>query len=428
MKTILLALAVSALALAPRRADAAEAAAAAPDTLRFRPVPREREGPGAEDEAHFGHGDPWLRPGSDQRLLTEPDQWRAEGRRYTRTDLVLDYNRVDPLRIGLKWEAQAPGTLYPRVGARLAYATVRERVLYGLQIEQPLVASGRYAVGVSIDRATDHNPLQQVEDFENSLAFLFARTDNRDYFEREGYGAYLVWRVPDFSTISAHLRSDDERSIPLYENARSWFYRDRDLRPNPAIDEGTAHTASMRLERLNRRRLLRAGIYHHLELERAGGRLGGDFDYTRLLGDVRAVLRVSPASTLILRGVAGHTASGALPFQRQMVAGGVDGLRAHEFDQYRGDQMLMGQAEVVVGLWRLRTRSFEAGLHAMGFIDSGRAWFDPGHLWNADRQRYAADAGFGLGTSEDNLRVYFAKNLQEPSSNVVISVRIQRPF
>ena len=295
MKTILLALAVSALALAPRRADAAEAAAAAPDTLRFRPVPREREGPGAEDEAHFGHGDPWLRPGSDQRLLTEPDQWRAEGRRYTRTDLVLDYNRVDPLRIGLKWEAQAPGTLYPRVGARLAYATVRERVLYGLQIEQPLVASGRYAVGVSIDRATDHNPLQQVEDFENSLAFLFARTDNRDYFEREGYGAYLVWRVPDFSTISAHLRSDDERSIPLYENARSWFYRDRDLRPNPAIDEGTAHTASMRLERLNRRRLLRAGIYHHLELERAGGRLGGDFDYTRLLGDVRAVLRVSPA-------------------------------------------------------------------------------------------------------------------------------------
>jgi hypothetical protein len=31
---------------------------------------------------------------------------------------------------------------------------------------------------------------------------LLARTDHRDYFEREGGGVYLSWRVPDFSTVS----------------------------------------------------------------------------------------------------------------------------------------------------------------------------------------------------------------------------------
>jgi chorismate synthase len=34
----------------------------------------------------------------------------------------------------------------------------------------------------------------------------------------------------------------------------------------------------------------------------------------------------------------------------------------------------------------------------------------------------------GLALSEDGLRVYFAKNLQEPDSDIVISLRLQRPF
>jgi hypothetical protein len=38
------------------------------------------------------------------------------------------------------------------------------------------------------------------------------------------------------------------------------------------------------------------------------------------------------------------------------------------------------------------------------------------------------DGGFGLGTAEDNLRVYFAKNLREPDSGFVISARLRRPF
>ncbi len=411
----------------PPRALAA--AGVTPDTLRFAPVPRDHDPERWEYRAHFGHPAPWLRTPIGDHLLTDPDEWRSQGRRAGRINGTFDYNRVDPLRLGLGAEFQRPGTRRARLGARLEYATGRDRTLYGIQIEQPLVRSGRYAVGAVVARVTGHNDLQQVEDPENSLALLLARTDHRDYFEREGRGAYVAWRVPDFSTVSVHLRSDDYRSIPLDRGTRSWFYRDRDLRPNPAIDPGTARSLLLRLERLaHRTRGTHAGLYHGIELEWAGGRLGGDFSYTRALADVRGVLRLSPATTLNLRSVAGHAFAGTLPDQKQFVTGGVDGLRAHTIGEFRGNEMLLGQAEAVIGLWHLRSRGFEGGLHAIVFLDAGRAWPDPERAWDLGRQHLAADAGVGLGTSEDNLRVYVAKNLQQPGSDPVISVRLQRPF
>jgi hypothetical protein len=275
----------------------------------------------------------------------------------------------------------------------------------------------------------DHNDLQQVEDVENSLALLFARQDYRDYFEREGYGAYLSWRVPDFSTIGVHIRNDRYHSLSLDRGTRSFFFRDRPLRANPAVDEGEAHGVQVRLERLAHRTYrTRAGLYHRIDLQRSGYGLGGDFEFTRLLVDLRSVLRLSPATTLSLRGVGGHHFTGLLPIQKQFTAGGVDGLRAHAFAQYRGDEMVLGQAEYTIGLWRLRSPIFEGGLQTIAFVDAGRAWFDPEHRWDIGRQHIQADGGFGLATSEDGLRVYFAKNLRESSSDFVVSVRLQRPF
>ena len=70
-------------------------------------------------------------------------------------------------------------------------------------------------LGVDVSRRTDHGDLQQIDDVENSLLLLVAHEDWRDYFEREGVGAYLSWRVPDFSTVSVHVRSDRYRSLAV---------------------------------------------------------------------------------------------------------------------------------------------------------------------------------------------------------------------
>lgn len=407
-----------------------------PDTLTFEPLSAPWDSAGAEPrlpgsvELRIDDESKWLRAPVGDQLLTAPEPWRdRHGRRFSNIDLSLDYNRVDLLRYGLHAQAQQPESMYPRLGARLDYATGRRRVLYGVQVEQPLLPPARFVLGVGMVRRTDHPDLQQVDDLENSLALLVAHEDWRDYFEREGLGAYLAWRVPDFSTVSAHLRSDQYRSLVMSRHVRSWLHTDRPLRGNPAIDEGEAHRALLRLERLaHRTSRMRGGLYHWIELQRAGGQLGGDFDFTRALADVRSVLRLSPAVTLALRAVGGATLSGELPSQERFAVGGVDGLRAHRIGAFRGDQMALVQAEYTVGLWQVRARGVEGGLHAIVFADAGTAWNNPGDTWDVAAQKFAVDGGFGLATSEDDVRLTFARNLQDPDSEFVVGLRLNRPF
>ncbi|MEO5987731.1 MAG: BamA/TamA family outer membrane protein [Candidatus Eisenbacteria bacterium] len=430
---VLLVFAVSAAsALIPAGAHAAEALA---DTMTVMAEGWPVDSAGAEPHdpgsvTVWARGEPeWLKTPFGDNLLTHPDLWRSSHQQGRDLHLSFDYNRVDLIRYGLAFQAQRPETMYPRMGARIEVASARRRILYGAQLEQPLLPTARFAVGVSVVRRTDHSDLQQTEDIENAAALLFARTDYRDYFEREGYGAYLSWRVPDFSTVSVHGRRDQYRSLMASSHVKSLFRRHRQLRPNPAIDEGEARSVLIRLERLaHRTDRTRAGLYHWVEAEKSGGDLGGDFEFTRVIADLRSVLRLSPASTLSLRGVAGATPSGSLPLQKQFTAGGVDGLRAHPQGSLRGEQIALAQAEYTLGLWRVRTKGFEGGLHAIAFADAGAAWDDANHGYAVHSQKFALDGGFGLATSEDELRVYLAKDLQNPASDLVISVRLQRPF
>jgi hypothetical protein len=414
----------------PAASAGERAASAVPDTLEFVPVPGDSAefAPGAEPDRGT-ESDSWVRPPFGEGLLTDREHWRARGGRFHTAQLLLDYNRVDRLRLGIRHQIQVPEAMAPRLGARIEYAFGRERTLYGFQLEQPVVRPGRIAVGATLVRRTDHNELQQVDDLENTLALLLWRYDYRDYFERNGFGAYVSWRVPDFSTVSIHVRRDEYRSLPLDAGTGSWIHRSRPLRDNPPIDDGETHSVLLRLEHVaHATRHTHAGLYHWVELERAGGGLGGDFTYTRLLGDLRSVMRLSPASTLMLRGAVGHTASGTLPPQREFPIGGVDALRAHAFGQFRGDRLALAQAEYTIGLWRLRTHGLRAGLHAIAFVDAGRAWSGPGHGWNIQDQRIAIDGGFGLAAGEDNLRLYLAQDLQNTGADPVLSLRLHRPF
>ena len=397
---------------------------AEPDTLQFEPL--ELSSQDQPDE---------LRPiesrhPSRRRWLNVPfHEYLLEGRHDMPSrhrgqfDAILDYNRVDELRLGLEQQVQGSWTFSPRFATRLEYATGRRRWLYGAQLEQPLEAGNHLAVGVAMLRATDHLDLNQVQDFENSLALLFGRTDSRDYFEREGAEAYLAARWPGVTIASVHVRNDRYRSL-VERNVQSWFHRDRELRPNPPIEDGEMRAIALRLERHARRG---GGIYHWIEVESAGNGLGGDFQYRRAVADLRSAIRLAPAMGLHLRALGGSTLTGELPPQREFTIGGVDGLRAHSFGAFRGDQVALGQLEYVVGFGRMR-RGDLGGLHVIAFADAGNAWRNADHRWDVDQQRFDLDGGFGLGTAEDNLRVYFAKDLREPDSDFVISARLQRPF
>ncbi len=399
---------------------------AAPGSIVFTPQSAASDSAHPGDSALFrllpGDEGDWRRAPYGDDLLTHPDAWRARHpSRATQFDVTLDYDRVDLLRCGIAVQAQKPQTMLPRLGGLLAYASGRRRTIYGVQLEQPLLPTARFVLGVDASRRTDHGDLQQIDDTENSLLLLTVREDWRDYFEREGAGVYLSWRVPDFSTVSLHLRNDDYRSLAASGHVTSWWQTDRILRDNPAIDDGDAHRVIVRLERLAKHtRRGRSGLYHWIEFEGAGGALGGDFDYSRALADVRSIVRLSPATTLTLRGVGGSGLHGAVPAQRQFTLGGVDGLRAHAFGSFHGDRVALAQFEYSAGVRPFRARAFAAGPQVLVFLDTGAAW---NHATAGDlaAQHFAADGGVGLATADDDVRLTCARNLQRPDSGVVVS-------
>lgn len=400
------------------------------DTLRFVPMTDDSTAAGHPRATGREHRlyDNWRRPPRGDRALTDLVEWRRRAESGSRMQILADYNRVDPLRLGLNLEGGPIAGYVPRIGGRYEYAFGRERALYDLQIEEPLQRAGRVVVGATLARRTDHPDLQQTEDAENSLALLFARQDYRDYFEREGGDVYVQARFRKWTMASAHWQADRWRSLAERRDTRSWFYLDRPLRANPAIDDGDTRLVTVRFERLARRTASgRPGIYHLVEIERAGGGLGGDFTYTRALADLRGVVRLSPSAALAVRALGGTTMSGRLPPQRDFTLGGVDGLRAHAVDAFRGNQAALAQAEYTIGLWHTATPWFEGGLHAIAFVDAGRAWRGPDH-WDATRQRMKTDGGVGLSTAEDNLRVYVARDLQASRAKILVSLRMQRPF
>ncbi len=409
---------------APAAESAPGDSTAVSDSLIFKPLPEDSEQPDEPLVLNAYSGRRRTYYGDD--LISEPGT--GPGGFYG-FDVVGDYNRVDRVRLGLRYEIQPRDATLPRIGARAEYAFQRDRALYGVQLEQPFPKHAPLAIGVSMMRITDHFDLQHTDDVENSLTLAVDHMDYRDYFERESYGAYLSYRIPRITTASIRYRTDTFRSLPDEGKPWSVFDEDEPIRVNPAIDDGEARLVAWRFERQRYRHPgSESGFYHWIDIERAGRGMGGDFSYVRLLADLRSVVRLSPATTLALRGVAGHNASGTLPIQRQFTLGGVDGLRAHPNARYRADQIVLAQLEYTVGLWRLRSEYFDGGLHAIVFLDSGAAWSNPANEFDPDRQHFQTDAGFGLSTSEDNVRVYFAKNLLEPDSDFLVTVRLQRPF
>src|SRR5262245_17564000 len=310
------------------------------DTLDFEPIHRDLD---VDSEQRLYDQTPshrdfhvegvWLQPPFRMPLSANRETLPLRHPGQSNWGIAFDYNRVDEVRTGVTYETQAWGEMAPRIGGRAEYAFGRDTWLYGAQLEQPLEPGNHVALGVSMYRRTDHIELQQVSDLENSLALLFGRQDYRDYFEREGFGGYLALRWPGVTTFSLPGRNDKYRTLDT-ASPTSWFHKNHPLRDNPPIDDGEAHVASVRLEHVHPGM---EGFHHWVDLEIAGEGMGGDFNYRRLLADLRSVVRLSPAMSLSLRGVVGSGLRGTLPSQRGFTVGGVDGLRAHPFATFRGD-------------------------------------------------------------------------------------------
>jgi hypothetical protein len=309
----------------------------------------------------------------------------------------LDITRYDARRF-----------LHTNAYLRGGYGFSSHDVRWAAGVRQPLGPGGRLFLGYEAHDLTDSDDGFRVALFEEAPALILGAPQAAGYFRRRGHEAYAFYSARPDLQLGATFRSDDHESLhdedASAEEAR-WDAAQgglsRSLVGTVRYARGGALFAT---PRRRREALLLRDLYGtRLEpgnvlraeatFEWASPSLGGDFDYRRLLAQVKGE-HVASARVRLRARALGAVTGGRVPPQRQPALGGPGTLRARETQEFEGDHAALLNLEAA-----LATRARLPGLVA--FYDGGMAWGGPrSEGWRSD---------LGLGLEWPAQRAFFVR-------------------
>ena len=326
----------------------------------------------------------------------------------------IRYNRVEGLVLGarflpLEWGDYEQAKAYGQVGYAFELKKIRYEV--GAEIRPFGNAFNEeydFKFGFSYRSNTASNDIWKVSWAENTVSSLLFEYDYMDYYQVEGFTVYGVQRLSPFAQISAGYRSEDYSSL---NNNTSWsLFGGNEFRLNPSINEGKMNSVVVALEGgriAGLHRIPRGGAFR-LEAELGEG-FGGDFSYTRYLGDVRFYLPLSKYNGFSFRFRAGQTTDGT-PFQKQFTLGGIGSVRAFPQNSFIGNRMLLGNVEYAIQGLAPLDEIFD-DLQFFGFADAG--WVGATEDASFDWDEVFPTAGFGVSMADRTFRLELAWPLRD---------------
>ncbi len=139
----------------------------------------------------------------------------------------------------------------------------------------------------------------------------------------------------------------------------------------------------------------RQGQYQGITAELAGARLGGESTYQQFRWDHRRYFALRGGRDVLALRLLLGTTTGTIPLFDSFSIGGATSLRGYEQDRYRGEKMVLCNAEYRYGLSK--------NLILVGFVDAGDAYggsfqtIVPGFTITADDQDLDLHVGVGFG-------------------------------
>lgn len=357
-------------------------------------------------------------------------------------------------------------------GARLDPAEVG----YAFRVEQYL--GGRLSARVGATIRSEVTPIESssVTDSESSLATFLLHADQRDHYERRGWGAYVRFARPG-SPGDFRLEYRDERhnTVPT-RGPWSIFDNDEPWRAQPVVAAGALRSlvADWSYDTRNDPADPAAGWFAEAEIEQGlGGTLeeeilitpegprrvehAADRSFSALRLDLRRYARTGPDSRLAVRFLAAGSLDGSsLPPQRQHALGGVGSLPAFSlfafdcgaradtvgvgkrgfFPYYGCDRAALVQLEYQ-GAVRLGTdigRLLGLGVD-LGETPRWVVFFDAGRAWTESEAREGRSAGLddfvadaGAGIRLGRLGLYWAVPLSRRVEGANFFVRVGPRF
>jgi hypothetical protein len=228
------------------------------------------------------------------------------------------YNRVEGLSAHLGVEGRSEGR-DPFQGrgmliARTDRAPGLDQVGYLFRLEKRFLGPRRLAVGVQAHSQVRPIESRGVSVLDNSLSSALFKRDNRDYYDGQGFVAFVTYG-PAQSILSAavEFRTEDQEAVAT-SGAGSLFFNNRAWRFQPMVGRGwmTSLAGAVRIDTRAQRPFDR-GPGWEIEVELTQG-LGGDLDYPSV-AIVQPDLTLGPPVTGI-PAVSGDFTAGRLDVRR----------------------------------------------------------------------------------------------------------------
>jgi len=318
------------------------------------------------------------------------------------------YNRVDGLSAGLIGELDLHDTsTYDdlRLYGFGSWGFSSHKLRYALGAARTLgPESIKMLLGYEYHDLTDSDDTWRKVGLEEGTGGTINSQHTSDYFRRVGHQVSAVSEVERRFQVGASFRFDHYTSLPVVTDDRLFGYKDP--RPNPVIEEGRLRslvltagwvsrgalfpTRAARKQSYVERNLYQLGVTKPeavrleatFEVARPGW--GGDYDFTRLIGNLRTHHELGRRVLLDSRLVAGRT-GGEPPLFKRFFLGGQGTLRGYEAKQFDGRDMALLTVETTL----LPNHRLPA---LIPFYDGGRTWGAGAH----PAESWRNDLGLGL--------------------------------
>jgi len=355
-------------------------------------------------------------------LLLLTDSLYSQSTAIRTSKKAIRYNRVEGLHIGTNMKLFEMDGGKIRTTAFGGYGFSSEEVTYGAGIiyksKKALGYEGTFNFSHDIS-TNDENVMGWLE---NSTSVFFAKTDFLDYFFTTGVRASILYRATrkHETSLKIHvLEYDDIRKRDVWS-----FYQlidsDREYRENPKITKGKesrvtiGYTFDSRINQF----MLTDDIIFNINLEKAGGALGGEFEYYGWRVKLKKYKRTFGPQMLILRGFLGirdRTVSEQFLYD----LGGIGTLRGYEHKEFTGNRVGMVNVDylfnrAIFKLLPAKFLPFYPTMSLIAFLDAGWTNHDsdrPSASNSFDISDIKTNIGVGYSAARDMVRIDFAKRL-----------------
>lgn len=355
-------------------------------------------------------------------------------------NVLFRYNRVEGFFFGFGAEKKFywDGSKSVSGSGSFGYGFASHKWRLQLGLDRQFAASNDvlYEAGGEVHSMTDSKDDWIMNLTENNLSALFFREDFKDYFQREGYSLHTARYTKDGDvTTMIDVRYLNDRYSSMDNNATWAVFGGNSFRSNPLVNAGMMKSISIAggLSTIEKYRYHSEGWNFYVKGEYGGNELGGAFDFSQAVVDIRRFQPIFDDDQINLRIRAGSLEGNPIA-QKIFELGGANTMPAFGFKEFSGNRMVLANLEYRVSGDIIDEIFFwPNSLNLIAFGNAGAVstvntkWAVYEGFNSITASQFKSDYGFAIAWHDGDARLGFAWRTDKQAP-VSIFFRLNRSF